>query len=703
MGDRARRLSVAFAALLAIVAGGMAEQPANATTLTAKLVPQVTLRISTTPATGLAGTPVVLRASGGSGKGAVTFAVTGTGCSVRANVLTANRPTRCSVIARKAGSGRYRAARSAPVVFVISGAPQSALTIASPSTSGAAGTPIALTTTGGSGTGLVSYAATGTGCSVSGDQLAADRAANCVVVATKAASGIYREAQSPPVTFSFAGPPPVVPPPLTPPPGGGSSGGGGGSSGGGSGGSLPQATLLISTTPTSGFAGTPITLTTTGGSGAGPVTFAATGAGCAVSGSQLSASQPTTCTVVATKAASGSYLSASSAAVEFTFAAGGVAVSVDLFGIHIDPALNGQTTLAPAVVRLWDLHVAWPDVNPSESVFTWTELDRRVAEVEALGARPLLVLGLTPPWAASGTAAVPGYGAGSATAPGDMSTYSDYVTAVAARYKGRIAGYETWNEANLATYWTGTPAQMAELTQRAKDAVIAADPAARVFAASTTLRLSGSLTSFTQPYYTALKDRGWPIDGFTFHSYPSGTGTPVDRYALIQKWKTLLADVAGTTAESLGKIVLDTEVNYGLAGPGSTPGTDFDDATGAAFLARTYIDSVRLGVSSTVWYIWMGAFYDVVGVQMNSTTVAVNGAFAVMKSWLDGSTFRGCTTTGTVTECRLAKAGAPFTLAFADAPGTPYSNGSGTATFIDGTSAAGASVTSLGVAPVRFS
>ena len=284
-----------------------------------------------------------------------------------------------------------------------------------------------------------------------------------------------------------------------------------------------------------------------------------------------------------------------------------------------------------------------------------------------------------------------------------MADFRNYVSAVAARYAGRIAGYEVWNEANLLTFWTGTPEQMAELTQVANDAIAVADPQAQVLAASTTLRLGGRLTNWTEPYYRALMSRGWPFDAFSVHSYPNGIGTPVDRFNLIQNWKTRLANVSGSTVEGLGKSLIDSEVNYGLAGPSTIPGTDFDDATGAAHLARTYVDSLRLGISSTQWYLWTDGFFDVVGVQMNSTTPAVTAAYATVQSWLVGSKFRGCTATGAVTECAFTRAGEPFTLAFADTAGTAYTQGTGTATFIDGTSAPGATVTSLGLAPVRFS
>ena len=598
-----------------------------AVTFTITPVAQATLLISNSTRTSPVGTPITLTTTGGSGTGSVSFAATGRGCSLSGSTLSATRLATCSVTATKAASGIYSSATSAAASFTFTTATQAPLVISNTVTTAPAGTPITLTTTGGSGTGAVTFAATGAGCSVSGNVLTASQPTTCSVVATKAASGAYGPTSSAPIAFTFTG--------------------------------VDQVVLTISNTNLTGFTGTPVTLTTTGGSGTGAVTFAATGTGCTVAANLLTATDPTTCTVVATKAASGIYGPTSSAPVDFTILFAGVPVPADMFGIHYAPQTIGQGTLTPRIVRLWDLGVAWRDVNPAKGVFNWAALDQRVAEVEAMGADPLLVLGLTPLWAASSQDGDPRWGAGSAAAPTDVADFRAYVSAVAERYEGRMAGYEVWNEANLLTFWTGTPEKMAELTQVANEAITAADPDALVVAASTTLRLGGRLTNWTEPYYRALMAMGWPFDAFAIHSYPNGQGTPVTRFDLVQNWKTRLANVSGTTVEGLGKTLIDSEINYGIAGPGTTiPGTDFDDATGAAYLARTYVDSLRLGISSTHWYLWTDGFFDIVGVQMNSTTPAVNTAYATVQSWLVGSKFRGCTVTGAVTECAFTRAGA---------------------------------------------
>ncbi len=83
------------------------------------------------------------------------------------------------------------------------------------STSGTAGTPLTLTTSGGSGTGAVSFTLVSAGsatCALNGAVLSASSAGTCTVSATKAADATYAATSSPATTITFAAPPapPVV-------------------------------------------------------------------------------------------------------------------------------------------------------------------------------------------------------------------------------------------------------------------------------------------------------------------------------------------------------------------------------------------------------------------------------------------------------------------------------------------------------------
>jgi hypothetical protein len=185
---------------------------ATSTSVTSSSVAQATLTIANTTLTGTVGTPITLSSAGGSGAGAVTFSVTGTGCSVNGTSLTATSATTCVVMATKAASTGYLVATSATKSFVFSLAQQAVLTISNSNAStiakGNAG--LTLTTTGGSGSGAVSFAVTGTGCSITNGKLSVPSSyktgitVSCSVVATKAASGIYASTSSVAKNFNFA-------------------------------------------------------------------------------------------------------------------------------------------------------------------------------------------------------------------------------------------------------------------------------------------------------------------------------------------------------------------------------------------------------------------------------------------------------------------------------------------------------------------
>lgn len=165
---------------------------------------------------------------------------------------------------------------------------QSALTLTI--IGGSAGSPILLSTTGGSGSGAITYvvgsSGTATGCvsntvDSSTASLAATSPGTCSVTATKAGSlfsgsEYYASISSPTVAFTFKG--------------------------------LTQDTLTV--TSTSGFFGTPLSLTTTGGNGGGSVTYAVangSASDCLMPSGKLTSSRAGTCWVTATKAASGNY------------------------------------------------------------------------------------------------------------------------------------------------------------------------------------------------------------------------------------------------------------------------------------------------------------------------------------------------------------------------------------------------------------
>lgn len=299
-------------------------------------------------------------------------------------------------------------------------------------------------------------------------------------------------------------------------------------------------------------------------------------------------------------------------------------------GLSVGPEVGwnaGLTSLAPPganYYRLWDMKTSWRDVNPAEGVFDWSILDRRIAQVEAWGGKPILVLGLTPQWAAlDPDSGDPRWGAGSSSPPKARAYWDAYVSAVADRYGARIAAYEVWNEANLTTFWMGSPEEMAALTQSAFSIIKAKSPSSVVLSPSVTTRLKSGANLMNS--LLKLMPSGPTFDAFAIHTYPRGDAgaDPVSaaqaRFDDISAWQE--AVVGNVSDRNIG--IWDTEINYGLAGPGVRPHTDFSDADAAKLLSLTYADSAVLGIDVTVWYEFTAEPFDLLGAQFTPQTPAM--------------------------------------------------------------------------------
>ena len=219
------------------------------------------------------------------------------------------------------------------------------------------------------------------------------------------------------------------------------------------------------------------------------------------------------------------------------------------FGMH-DMSMRAYDTLTYGSLRLWDEGVTWP------------ALDALVSAAQEHGVEVTLVLAMTPSF----------YGPASTLPPTDLTAYADYVRAVMTRYRDfngqrGIAAYEVWNEGNVPTFWTGTPAQLAQLTRIVWQTRQQVDPDATLVGPSFAVRLAGQREWLGD--YTSQRVGGRPVwryyDDTGLSLYPKATygdriGGPEDAMALLASARRVLAD-AGAPAD---QPIWGTEVNYGV-------------------------------------------------------------------------------------------------------------------------------------------
>jgi hypothetical protein len=295
----------------------------------------------------------------------------------------------------------------------------------------------------------------------------------------------------------------------------------------------------------------------------------------------------------------------------------------------------------------------WEWVELSRGQFTWTDVDRQVRLAQERGVPEVLfVLGGTPGWAAGPNLSADRNSPTRSNPPADVADWDTYIAAVATHLRGSPVqvAYQVWNEANLTTFFNGTPEQMAELTARAYRIIKQIDPRAIVVGASTTTRLTSAYLRFFPRYLQALAQRGWPVDALSAHTYPPSTGGPADFQRSVRNVRAAINAAGGSR-----KPLWITEMNYGLAGPGPKyPYRPIGGTTAAAWVARTYLDGLRLGVARLHWY---SQFLEPsLGIQMWAGYPGLTAQRSVA-TWLRGARWVGCSVRAPLVRCSLVLAG----------------------------------------------
>lgn len=341
-------------------------------------------------------------------------------------------------------------------------------------------------------------------------------------------------------------------------------------------------------------------------------------------------------------------------------------VPANLIGLHIEGVEVEAWSAAPfGALRLWDNGTAWSQVETEKGVFKWDNLDGAIANANSKGMTDILmVLGTTPEWAASEKtdpdSVYPPY-PGANTVPANFEDWDTWVRTVATKYKGQIPNYQIWNEASYTSFYNGTPEEMAELTDRAYKIIKEVDPAAKVVSASPALRLKNAYDRFFPAYLAALAERNWPVDVIAVHTYPNADGDPVARGELIAAVRAAITAAGAPETIELW----DTELNYGLAGPGpDRPRQEITGARAAGFIVRTFIDNLRYGVDRSYWYIYTQQPYDLLGIQAFPGSDGEQGFYA-LDNWVTGAVFNECTEAAGAVTCNFSKAGTTWTVAWA--------------------------------------
>jgi hypothetical protein len=309
-------------------------------------------------------------------------------------------------------------------------------------------------------------------------------------------------------------------------------------------------------------------------------------------------------------------------------------VTRGFFGLNVNHMHDSPGFDWPAIefgsYRSWDSGVMWPKIEPQRGVYDWTNLDKDVAMAQQRHQAFLFTLGQTPHWASSRPDEHAAYGNGVAAPPADIRDWTDFVTALVTRYKGRINAYEIWNEPDEVGFYTGTPTQLAELGHEAALIIRKVDPKALIVTppvAQDDVLLS---PEFLDGYLSY--GGGRDADVIAYHGY---NNPPEANIAELQDFARQLA-LHGVA----NKPVWITE-----AGPNLKR---YSETEVGNQVARNLILDWALGMHRVYLYAYDNAIYcgfdlDIGGGKRDPSRLSPAGiAYQEVESWLIGSTMVSC-------------------------------------------------------------
>jgi hypothetical protein len=315
-----------------------------------------------------------------------------------------------------------------------------------------------------------------------------------------------------------------------------------------------------------------------------------------------------------------------------TLASNSHAVDSVFFGMHeTNAAKHGWPSVRFGTLRIWDVypHTSWRDIHTAKRAYDWTNLDNLVNLAQSHGVDLVYTFGRTPSWASSRhtegrmkDASEPGY------LPENQQYWKDFVTAITARYAGKIKYWEIWNEPNAPNFWAGTAAQMMAMARDAYPIIKASDPGAMVL---TPAPQGANAYKWMDSYLDA--GGGAYADIVSFHGYlgsSDGVSNPPENIGpLIANMRSVMASHGQGSKE-----LWDTEHSWG--NNAHLPDQDQQ----SAWLARHVILSWSNGVARSIWYCWDN---DTFGTLWNKNSNAITQAgiaYGEVYKWLVGATMR---------------------------------------------------------------
>jgi len=163
--------------------------------------------------------------------------------------------------------------------------------------------------------------------------------------------------------------------------------------------------------------------------------------------------------------------------------------------------------------------LAWYRIEPSPGTWDWSSFDRTEAAAQRAGLKILVILDQPPAWARESSCAASLW-----CPPADDAAFAKFAAKAVQRYPSSVvAGWEVWNEENLAAYWPGgpDPAAYTALLAATADAIRATQPQAQIVLGGLALADSDGVTLSPVDYLTDVAARGGlqDVSAIGYHPY----------------------------------------------------------------------------------------------------------------------------------------------------------------------------------------
>lgn len=282
-------------------------------------------------------------------------------------------------------------------------------------------------------------------------------------------------------------------------------------------------------------------------------------------------------------------------------------------------------------LRLWDTMTNWIDLETSDGVYDWTNLDTFLNEANSLGVDVLYTFGKVPKWASSNPNdpnCKDGYHAGDCAPPSDVNSGDNYfkgfVTALMQHTGNQISYFEMWDEPYNLPYWDGTPAELEIMANDAAQIIRASNPNALILTPS--IGPYANQQVFLSSFLTDSAQNGLTFDVFDMHDYTWG-GPAEKVVGEVQNVKKF--------QQTMG---LQNLPLWGSEGSDKDWST-FTQQEQSDYVARYLTLEFNYGSLRHYWYSWDTS---TVGELMNTPGATV---YATVATWLTDRTALGCKST----------------------------------------------------------